>query len=57
MPILNDVPIKGCIVEEKNEIMDKKGCCKFVLNHIINCEKILSRLEEVYLTLSRSKFT
>jgi hypothetical protein len=35
--------------------MDKKGCRKFVLHHIIDCEKILSRLEEVHLTLSESK--
>jgi hypothetical protein len=49
------VPIKGFIEEEKDEIMDKKGYCKFDLDHIIDCEKILSRLEEVHLTLSKSK--
>ena len=35
--------------------MDFKGCRKFVANHINDCDKILSRLEEVNLTLSGKK--
>ena len=35
--------------------LDLRGCCKFVANHIKDCDKILSRLEEVNLTLSGLK--
>ena len=51
MPFLDDVPIKGCKEEEKNEELDESGCRQFVAN----CEKILSRMEEVHLTLSGAK--
>lgn len=37
--------------------MDLKGCHKFVSNYILDCDKILSRLEEVHLTLSGAKST
>jgi hypothetical protein len=53
MPFLDDVPIKGCIEDENDDTMDKKGFHKFVLDHIIDCEKILSKLEEICLTLSK----
>ena len=40
---------------EKDEALDSRGCHKFVANHIKDCDKILSRLEEVNLTLSGLK--
>lgn len=52
MLFLDDVPIKGCVDEEKNETLHLKGCCKFIADHIVDCEKILKMLEEVHLTLS-----
>ena len=55
MPFLDDVPIKGCAEEDKIETLDAKGCRKFVADHIVDCEKILTRLEEVHLTLSGAK--
>ena len=55
MPFLDDVPITGCKEEEKNEELDESGCRKFVADHIKDCEKILSRMEEVHLTLSGAK--
>ena len=55
MPFIDDLPIKGCEEGEKDETLDFKGCRKFVANHINDCDKILSRLEEVNLTLSRKK--
>ena len=55
MPFLDEVPIKGCKEEAKEETMDSRGCQKFVADHIVDCEKILSRLEEVNLTLSGAK--
>ena len=55
VPFLDDVPIKGCEEEAKDETLDSRGCRKFVADHIVDCEKILSRLEEVNLTLSGAK--
>lgn len=55
MPFLDDVPIKGCAEEDKEETLDLKGCRRFVADHIADCEKILTRLEEVHLTLSGAK--
>jgi len=55
MPIVDDVPIKKCIEEENGESLDIKRCCKFVTDHIVACNKILARLEEVHFTLSRAK--
>ena len=55
MPFIDDLPIKGCEEGEKDETLDFKGCRKFVANHINDCDKILSRLEEVNLTLSGKK--
>jgi hypothetical protein len=50
MPFLDYVPIKRCIEEEKDETWDSKGCWKFVTDHIIVYNRILSKLEVVYLT-------
>ena len=55
MPFLDDVPIKGCDEREKDKALDSRGCRKFVANHIKDCDKILSKLEEVNLTLSGLK--
>jgi hypothetical protein len=54
-PFLDNVPIKGCMEEEKDETLDSKGCRKFVADHIVDCDKILSKLEGVHLTLSGVK--
>ena len=55
MPFIDDLPIKGCEENKKDEELDQRGCRKFVANHIADCESILTRLEEVHLTLSSSK--
>ena len=52
MPFLDDIP-----VEEKDETMDDRGCRKFVVDHIHDCEKVLRKLEDVHLTLSGKKNT
>ena len=57
MPFLDDIPMKGCAVEEKDETMDDRGCRKFVVDHIHDCEKVLRKLEDVHLTLSGEKNT
>ncbi|KAL3679494.1 hypothetical protein R1sor_022450 [Riccia sorocarpa] len=57
MPFLEDIPIKGCRKDEKDETLDRRGCRKYVGEHIQDCEKILSKLEEVHLTLSEVKST
>ena len=55
MSFLDDIPMKGCVVEEKDETMDDRGCRKFVVDHIRDCEKVLRKLEDVHLTLSGEK--
>ena len=55
MPFLDDIPIKGCLEKEKDATVDESGCRKFVKDHINDCEKILSKLEQVHLTLSGIK--
>ena len=57
MPFLDDIPMKGCAVEEKNETMDDRGCQKFVVNQIHDGAKVLRKLEDVRLTLSEEKST
>ena len=52
MKFLDHIPIKGSAVEEKDETMDDRGCRKFVVDHIHDCEKVLRKLEDVHLTLS-----
>ena len=49
------MPIKGCEESEKDEALDLQGCRNFVANHISDCDKILSKLQEVGLTLSGEK--
>jgi hypothetical protein len=55
MPFLDDIPIKGCPVEEKDETVGPDGCRKFVVTHMDDCEKVLQRLEDARLTFSGEK--
>jgi hypothetical protein len=55
MPFLDDIPIKVCSDEEKDEAKDKDGRWKFVIDHVKDCEKVLQRLEEANLTFSGEK--
>jgi hypothetical protein len=55
MPFLDDIPIKGCPVEEKDESRTEDGCRKFVVDHIADCEKVLRGLEDANLTFSGEK--
>lgn len=45
----------GRIEAKKDEILDIKRCHKFIVDHIIDCEKVMKKLEKVHLTLSRAK--
>jgi hypothetical protein len=58
IPFVDDIPIKGCEEKERDLTAQDDGCRAFVINHIKDVAKILSRLEEVHLTLSidKSKF-
>ncbi|KAL3682085.1 hypothetical protein R1sor_000107 [Riccia sorocarpa] len=55
IPFLDDIPMKGCATEEKDETLDATGCRKFVSDHIRDVGKILNKLREVHLTLSGEK--
>ena len=55
MPFIDDLPIKGCEENKKDEAKDQRGFRKFVAQHISDCDSILSRLQEVHLTLSGAK--
>lgn len=55
IPFIDDLHIKGCEIEVKDEAKDWRGCRKFVAQHNLDCDAILSKLEEVHLTLSREK--
>ena len=55
MPFLNDILMKGCAIEGKDETVDDRGCQKFVTNHIHTREKVLRKLEDARLTLSGEK--
>ena len=46
----SDIPIKGCLLEEKDESKDEDGCRRFVIDHIKDCEKVLQKLEDANLT-------
>jgi hypothetical protein len=56
MSFLDDIPIKGCPVEVKDESKNKDGCRKFVADHIADCKKVLQGLEDANLTFSGEKF-
>jgi hypothetical protein len=55
MPFLDDIPIKGCPVEERDDTVGPHGCRRFVEAHIDDCEKVLQRLEDARLTFSGEK--
>ena len=55
MPFLDDIPIKGCPEDTKDDLIGADGCRRFVADHIADCEKILQRLEGAQLTFSREK--
>ena len=55
---VDDIPIKGCEEAKKDSTIQDNGCRTFVNEHIKDVDRILSKLEEVDLTLSieKSKF-
>ena len=55
MSFLDDIPIKGCLVEDADETGGPDGCRRFVVNHINDCEKVLQTLERGQLTFSGEK--
>ena len=55
MPFLDDIPIKGCPEDTKDESIDTNGFRRFVIDHITDYEKILQRLECARLTFSGEK--
>jgi hypothetical protein len=55
MSFLDDIPIKGCPVEERNDTVEPDGCRRFVEAHIDDCERVLQRLEDARLTFSGEK--
>ena len=58
IPFVDDIPIKGCEEAKRDSTVQDNGCKAFVNEHIKDVDRILSRLEEVDLTLSieKSKF-
>ena len=41
MTFLDDISMKGCAMEDKDETMDDQGCLKFVTDHICDSERLL----------------
>ena len=41
MPFLDDIPIKGCLEDTKDESTGANGYYRFLMDHISDCEKIL----------------
>ena len=58
IPFVDDIPTKGCEEAKRDSTVQDNGCRVFVNEHIKDVDCILSRLEEVDLTLSieKSKF-
>jgi len=58
IPFVDDIPIKGCDEKKRDLTIQDDGCRAFVSDHISDVAKILSKLEEVNLTISidKSKF-
>ena len=54
-PFLDDIPIKGCAYEQRDESLRTDGLRHFVWEHMKDVEAILQRLIEVGLTLSGEK--
>ena len=57
MTFLDDIPIKGCPVEDKDEAIGPDGCQKFVVDHVNDCEKVIQRLENARRTFSEEKLS
>ena len=55
MPFLDDIPIKGCPEEVKDELIGPNRCQSFVAAHISDYKKILQRRESAQLTFSGKK--
>lgn len=55
IPFVDDIPMKGCKEEMKDSTLDESGCRRFVVDHIKDVEMILSKMEEVDITLSVDK--
>ena len=53
MSFLDDIPIKGSLVEDKDQLVRPDGGRRFMADHIEDCEKVLERLEGARLTFSR----
>lgn len=49
---VDDISIKDCKEEAKDLTIDEDGCKMFVMNYIVDIEKILERLGKIDLTLS-----
>jgi hypothetical protein len=54
-PFSDDIPIKGCLYVEKNDIVRPNGLRQFVWKHLCNVEAILPKVIKVGLTLSGEK--
>ena len=54
-PFLDDMPIKGCLEELKDETLCNGGIRQFVWEHMKDVEAILKKLIEVGVTLSGEK--
>jgi hypothetical protein len=55
IPFLDDIPIKGFSVKERDDTIGPAGCRTFVATHVDDCEKVLLRLEDARLTFSGEK--
>ena len=55
MSFLDDIPIKGCPEDTKDESIGVDGRQRFAADHISDCENILQRLEGARLTFFGEK--
>ena len=54
---LDDILVKGCLDDQKDETVCDDGYRKFVADHISDCEKIMQKLEGARVTFSREQST
>ena len=54
-PFLDDIPTKRFFEVDKDETLGEDGCRCFMVDHIIDCDKVLWRLEDGDLTFSTEK--
>ena len=57
MSFLEDIPIKGCLEDSRDEKVGEDGWERFIVDHITDCKKILERLQGAWLTFSGEKST